>query len=78
MERAFLRIHEANNPQYPTTIYYAFKQSESEADDDDAQDVEASARSSTGWESFLQGLSDAGWQIDGTWPIPTEFGIADW
>jgi putative DNA methylase len=67
MERVLRRVRVANNPNYPTTIYYAFKQSE--GDDDD--DVTAS-HSSTGWETFLQGLVEAGWQIAGTWPMRTE------
>ena len=36
--------------------------------------TEDSSRASTGWETFLQGLIDAGWQINGTWPTRTELG----
>ncbi len=70
MERVLGRIRLANDPNYPTTIYYAFKQSEDDDGDDD-EDATVS-HSSTGWETFLQGLADAGWQIDGTWPMRTE------
>ncbi len=72
MAKVTRELREQGDSSYPTTIYYAFKQSE---DDDDA-DVEAkdmeSSRTSTGWETFLHGLVDAGWQIDGTWPLRTE------
>ena len=46
----------------PITIYYAFKQAES--------DLNGTA--STGWETLLGGLISAGWTITGTWPIRTE------
>jgi putative DNA methylase len=48
----------------PLTIYYAFKQAES-VDGDVA---------STGWETMLQGLVDAGGVITATWPVRTELG----
>jgi len=50
------------HPEYPTTIFYAFKQAESDT----------SGRASTGWETFLSGVIDAGYKISGTWPIRTE------
>lgn len=46
----------------PTTIYYAFKQSEATTD----------GVTSAGWASFLQALVDAGFIIDGTWPVRSE------
>jgi putative DNA methylase len=75
MGQVFGRMREASDPLYPTTIYYAFKQSEENEGEDDDGDAAAASRSSTGWETFLQGLVDAGWQIDGTWPIRTERGV---
>lgn len=51
------------HPAFPTTIYYAFKQSET---------VEDEGTSSSGWETFLQGALDAGLSITGTWPVRTE------
>ena len=66
----FERIQEAVDPSYPVTIFYAFKQSESEqADDGDAGSV---VSSSTGWETMLEGLISARFQITGTWPMRTE------
>lgn len=47
---------------YPTAIYYAFKQSE----------VEQEGISSTGWSTFLQAVMSAGYKIVGTWPIRME------
>lgn len=58
----FSRARSALHPDFPATVYYAFKQSES---DDDGQ-------ASTGWETLLDGLLQAGWEITGTWPVRTE------
>lgn len=78
MGRVFERMREASDPRFPTTIYYAFKQAEDgEPDEDDGESAGKDAgapRASTGWETFLQGLADAGWQVDGTWPMRTELG----
>ena len=46
----------------PVTIFYAFKQSE----------VAKEGLTSTGWASFLQAVINAGFIVDGTWPIRTE------
>jgi putative DNA methylase len=61
--KAFDRIHDATSVSYPTSIFYAFKQSETVADE---------ATASTGWETFLSGAVGGGFQILGTWPIRTE------
>lgn len=49
----------------PVTIYYAFKQSEKETD---------IGVSSTGWETFLEAIVQAGFGVSGTWPMRTERG----
>jgi putative DNA methylase len=72
MANAFAHFRGIADPTYPTTIYYAFKQAEEEADSESEEPNTTSA--STGWETFLQGLSESGWQIDGTWPVRTELG----
>lgn len=67
-------MRETSDPRFPTTIYYAFKQAEAEDDGGNGGAESHSLRTSTGWEAFLQGLADTGWQIDGTWPMRTELG----
>jgi len=57
------RIAEQAHPAFPVTIYYAFKQSESD-------DKEGTA--STGWDTFLEAVIRAGFAISGTWPMRTE------
>jgi putative DNA methylase len=51
------------HPEGPITIYYAFKQSETNAD---------SVTTSTGWVTFLGAVHQAGLQLSGTWPLRTE------
>lgn len=63
MYKTFCNIHEYVSDEYPLTIYYAFKQSESDEDDE---------ISSSGWETMLSALIKAGFMITGTWPIRTE------
>jgi putative DNA methylase len=60
-------MREVADPSVPVTIYYAFKQAESEDDGD-------GATASTGWETMLEGLLGAGFAIDGTWPMRSELG----
>lgn len=50
----------------PVTIYYAYKQSESESVGDQMQVA------SSGWETMLNAIISAGFTITGTWPIRTE------
>ena len=64
LRNAFQLMRFSEHPKYPMTIYYAFKQTET-----DSQDGEIS---STGWETMLQGLLDSRFQITGTWPMRTE------
>lgn len=63
MTRAMHRLAEQSHPAFPVTIYYAFKQSESDAVDGTA---------STGWETFLDAVIRAGFATSGTWPVRTE------
>ncbi len=67
MRKAFRLMNEHSRQNYPTTIFYAFKQSEEEQDDEEEVTI-----ASTGWEVMLDGLLDAGFQITGTWPMRTE------
>ncbi|QDK44632.1 hypothetical protein DOM22_05375 [Bdellovibrio sp. ZAP7] len=62
MTDALKNISSQAHPEFPVTIYYAFKQSETEQD----------GSASTGWETFLEALMRAGLSIGGTWPMRTE------
>ena len=62
MAQVLERIARVQHPEYPATIFYAYKQQETKQGD----------TASTGWETFLQGLVDAGLRITATWPIRTE------
>jgi putative DNA methylase len=57
------RIAEQAHPVFPTAIYYAFKQSESDG---------IGGAASTGWETFLDALIRSGFVVTGTWPMRTE------
>jgi putative DNA methylase len=73
MSNVFRSIRQASHSGYPTTIYYAFKQTEEEGDEQDDEGIQSSTgRASTGWETFLSGVVASGWQVDGTWPMRTE------
>lgn len=63
MTQAIGRLADQSHPALPVTIYYAFKQSESEGDRGTA---------STGWETFLGAVIRAGFGVSGTWPMRTE------
>jgi putative DNA methylase len=69
--KAFERMREAQHPDFPLTVYYAFKQAESEENSQD-ESTESSVPVSTGWETMLAGLLKAGFAIGGTWPMRTE------
>ena len=62
MEGVFTKAAENCDDRYPATVFYAFKASESEE----------KGNVSTGWETFLSGLLNAGFAITATWPIRTE------
>jgi putative DNA methylase len=63
MTRAMHRLAEQAHSAFPVTIYYAFKQSESETE---------AGTASTGWETFLEAVIRAGFAVRGTWPMRTE------
>jgi putative DNA methylase len=63
MTDAMHRLTEQAHPSFPTTIYYAFKQSETNGSD---------GTTSTGWETFLDAVIRAGFALTGTWPMRTE------
>jgi putative DNA methylase len=63
MTNAMRRLATQAHSAYPVTIYYAFRQSESDGDE---------GTTNTGWDTFLAAVIDAGFSISGTWPIRTE------
>jgi putative DNA methylase len=63
MTAAMHRLAGQAHPAFPTTIYYAFKQAESD---------DAKGTASTGWETFLDAVIRAGFAVHGTWPVRTE------
>ena len=52
--------------EYPVSIYYAYKQSETETTHSQTDTA------STGWETMLSAIIKAGFCITGTWPVRTE------
>ncbi|HEY9872468.1 MAG TPA: DUF1156 domain-containing protein [Candidatus Obscuribacterales bacterium] len=72
LSKAFSRMYEATSSDYPVTVYYAFKQTEIDNNQDVDDDNDGSAVASTGWETMLEGLLQAGFTINGTWPMRTE------
>jgi putative DNA methylase len=63
MTKAMRQLAIHSNCAFPLTIYYAFKQSE-------IKGTEGTA--STGWETFLAAVMEAGLSVTGTWPMRTE------
>ncbi len=63
MTQAMTNLVSQSHPEFPVTIYYAYKQSETE---------DESGTTSTGWETFLSAINRAGLAVSGTWPINTE------
>jgi putative DNA methylase len=65
LRRAFQQMSSHQTPGDALTIYYAFKQSETEAD-------VGGATSSTGWETMLEALLATDFAVDATLPMRTE------
>ena len=63
MTQAMHRLASQAHPAFPITIYYAFRQSESESE---------AGTASTGWETFLDAVGRAGLSVMGTWPMRSE------
>lgn len=72
LRQVFKNANETIALDYPATVFYAFKQSESESEDDEEQKELFDSRASTGWETMLEGLLGSGFEISGTWPMRTE------
>ncbi len=62
MAEFMAEVAAAHHPEVPSTIYYAYK----------ATEIKDGEVRSTGWDTFLQGVLDAGLQVNATWPMRTE------
>jgi putative DNA methylase len=63
MTQAIANLCTQAHPTAPITIYYAFKQSETESSE---------GTSSSGWVTFLEAVLKAGLALTGTWPMRAE------
>lgn len=59
----FTKARATASADYPITVFYAYKQSESDGD---------AEVSSAGWETLLDGMIRSGWAITATWPMRSE------
>ena len=64
MLSACKQFYQYSQDSIPVTIYYAYKQSDSEEPSEGAV--------SSGWETMLSAIIKAGFTITGTWPMRTE------
>lgn len=55
--------------RFPLTVYYAFKQDEGQDVGGEEDNDISKIGLTTGWETLLEGLNSAGFQIIATWPI---------
>jgi len=66
LSAAFGHMRQVQSPDYPLTVFYAFKQAE--------EDGRGNGMASTGWETMLTALIREGFAVRGTWPIRSEKG----
>lgn len=66
MLHTFQQVHQYAREDVPVTIYYAFKQSETERTENNEKTA------SSGWETMLAAIIKAGFSVTGTWPVRTE------
>lgn len=62
MSKFMAAVAKTHRADVPAAIYYAYK----------ATEASNGAVRSTGWDTFLQAVIDAGFQINATWPLRTE------
>lgn len=60
----FRKARESALPDFPITVYYAFKQSE----------TSDAGEASSGWETLLEGMIRSDWAVTATWPLRSERG----
>ncbi len=71
LNKVFHQVRKSAHPDYPFTVYYAFKQTESD-DEDSENETDSSSIASTGWETILEALIQSSFAITGTVPLRTE------
>lgn len=64
MLSACKQMYQYAREDIPVTIYYAYKQSDT--------DASTNTSASSGWETMLSAIINAGFSITGTWPMRTE------
>ena len=72
LAKCFNSISQLQNPSFPLTVYYAFKQEESDNEPGDNRNGPPGQAVSTGWETMLEGLLRARFTVNATWPMRTE------
>lgn len=65
MSETCKQLYRCASTDVPMTIYYAFKQNDTDLD----------GIASSGWETMLNAIVSAGFSITGTWPVRTELSI---
>ena len=70
MVKACKNIFKYADEDVPVTIYYAYKQS------DTSNESNETVTASSGWETMLNAIIQAGFSITGTWPVRTEMTAA--
>jgi len=60
--KSFSVMRNASREDLPVTLFYAYRQAEDRG----------GGRTSTGWETMLEGLVESGLRVTGTWPMRTE------
>lgn len=63
----FKQVRKTDN-QFPLVVFYAFKQQDGETTEEDGTE----SVSSSGWETILSSILNAGFSVTGTWPLRTE------
>jgi putative DNA methylase len=61
-ESVFRNMRLGADTRYPMTVFYAFRQT----------DGDVQGQASTGWQTLLEGMLRAGWEVTATWPMRTE------
>ncbi len=62
LSKALGRMRQHCSDEFPSTVFYAYRQQENERD----------GKTSTGWETMLTAIVNAGFKLVGTWPLRTE------